>query len=141
MNHPSKFVRPVLWARAIGRRAAPSSCSPATLNHRQHGSTHERGRGVPELGMLSRASIHADGRRDLQSGFSTLYDVSLKTCRGLRGSGFFPILGSQPRRQAIADLPEVIHSKAPVPSPHDHEAKGVGSDQKAIGVSQNVVDC
>ena len=76
-----------------------------------------------------------------RSCFSLTKTLPRSTCRGLRGSGFFPILGSQPRRQAIADLPEVIHSKAPVPSPHDHEAKGVGSDQKAIGVSQNVVDC
>lgn len=35
MNHPSQFVRPLPGARAIGRRAAPSSCSSAALNHAQ----------------------------------------------------------------------------------------------------------
>jgi hypothetical protein len=72
--------------------------------------------------------------------FSLALTLPRSTCRGLRGSGPFPIFGSQPRRQAIADLPEPIHSKISVPFAHEHEAKGVGSDQEAIGVYQNV-DC
>lgn len=38
---------------------------------------------------------------------------SLLTGRGRHASGLFPIFGSQPRRQAIADLPPSVHFKAP----------------------------
>ena len=84
MNHPSQFVRPLPGARAIGRRAAPSSCSSATHHYRQHRSTHERGRGVPyEAGakdLVYRASIHAEGHDWSafrgRAGFSVAFDGS-----------------------------------------------------------------
>lgn len=81
-HHPEfQFVRPLPGARAIGRRAAPSSCSPATLI--VHDQMYDgRRAGARSWGSCDR---HAPVRGNFVRGRVT--DL-LKTCRGF-GLGLF----------------------------------------------------
>lgn len=153
MNHPSQFASLPPWASAKAAHVARSllACA-ATINdtEQQTGTGTERGRA---RGVMCRFALA------VAQDWSVIRDragSSLpRTCRSLYGfrpfSGATRLGGNRALAinikttrcghfQCVSQrLPS--HSKAPVPSPHDHEAKGVGSDQKAIGVSQNVVDC
>jgi len=67
--------------------------------------------------------VHQDwsafrGRAGMFTGFSQCLTTSLSTGRGLHASGLFSIFGSQPRRQAIADLPPSVHFKASISLGH-----------------------
>lgn len=153
-QHNPSFARslpPRVAAEGRSLVVPPPGGAPATIPYQQQtGTGTERGRA---RGVMCRFALAVAQDWSVIRGRA---GSSLpRTCRSLHG--FRPFSGATRLggNRALAinikttrcghfecvsqRLPS--HSKAPVPSPHDHEAKGVGSDQKAIGVSQNVVDC
>jgi hypothetical protein len=152
MNHPSQFAQPFSWG--IAAKAADAGpllpASAATSFDHDQILPHGLGWGSPaKLGMLgSHAAIPARVNLFRGQGFLP------RTCRSLHGFRPFSAATRLGCNRALASINDAAdhflnhrsyrfpsHSKTSVRSPHHHEAKGVGSDQKAIGVSQNVVDC
>ncbi len=147
MNHQFQFARSYPGARVIGRRAAPSSCSSAAFNHDQI-LTHGSGRGVPtEPGKLGshasipvrvtfvreRANWHRASLPRLGRPVRPVGPFGLRGCVNTHLANYHTLRDC--RLKCVAKGSE--HSKVSVPFAHDHEAKGVGSDQKILGVYQN----
>jgi hypothetical protein len=160
MNHPQiQFARSPVRAASKDRRAATSSRSPATIIDDQTKTRHRAGR--PVRGCDASMPAHRERGPEFlltrvgspSKRFSLALALPRSTGRELRALGIFSAdsRGCRPSVASINDAADHLlnhrsyrfpsHSKISVPFAHEHEAKGVGSDQKAIGVSQNVVDC